>query len=459
MVEAPDPRPSITKFWARNFRSIEYAELELGPLTVLAGPNDSGKSNLMDVLGLLGDTVRLGLETAITRRGGIDSIGRRSPSGRVLGPEVGFRYASSEGTSDYALTIARGRAGDFWVRRESVSVQASDPSVRPLEFAFANGRLVKPNRLRALAHSGSGGGKLDEGVTQAVEPSVAQAASREATLMYKESLLLLLSLPFLDESASHAARTGTTLNPESMVGALREALDSDGDRPTPYTLTGVHIGAQAYLRMTRLYHIFPNSLREPQKVADSHPLTAGGENLASTLREMIQKKSRFLPDLKGALAFAVPGLRDIRVSHVGSYYVVELKHERNGGNDRGSWFDLSRESDGTIRLLALLTALFQDPAPSLIGLEEPELAIHPGAMAVLSDAMKEAATRGQVLVATHSPDLIDRLPIESIRAVTAEGGSTRVDRVAEHQLKSVRQNLFSAGEIHSMEGLQPADAE
>ena len=130
--------------------------------------------------------------------------------------------------------------------------------------------------------------------------------------------------------------------------------------------------------------------------------------------------------------------------------------ERNG---KGSWFDLSYESDGTIRLLAMLTALSQDPAPSVVGLEEPELAIHPGAMAVLSDAMKEAATRGQVLVATHSPDLIDRLPIESIRAVTAEGGSTRVDRVAEHQLKSVRQNLFSAGEIHSMEGLQPADAE
>ena len=90
MVEAPDDRPSITRVWARNFRSIEYAELELGPLTVLAGPNASGKSNLMDVLAFLGDTVRLGLETAITRRGGIDSISRRSPSGRVLSPGVGF---------------------------------------------------------------------------------------------------------------------------------------------------------------------------------------------------------------------------------------------------------------------------------------------------------------------------------------------------------------------------------
>ena len=136
--------------------------------------------------------------------------------------------------------------------------------------------------------------------------------------------------------------------------------------------------------------------------------------------------------------------------------MVELQHERDCGNGKGSWFDLSYESDGTIRLLAMLTALSQDPAPSVVGLEEPELAIHPGAMAVLSDAMKEAATRGQVLVATHSPDLIDRLPIESIRAVTAEGGSTRVGKVAEHQMASVKEDLFSAGELHSMEGLQPA---
>ena len=168
-----------------------------------------------------------------------------------------------------------------------------------------------------------------------------------------------------------------------------------------------------YLGKIGLYHIFPNSLRDPQKMANSHPLSAGGGNLASILRDMIQKKGRFLRDLKGALNFAVPGLQDIRVTRAGSYLVVELSHQREGGTERGTWFDLSQESDGTIRLLAMLTALFQDPAPSLLGLEEPELAIHPGAMAVLADTMKEAALRGQVLVATHSPDLINLLPIHS----------------------------------------------
>ena len=436
MVEEPAPRLLITKVWAKNFRSIEFAELELGSLTVLVGPNASGKSNLMDVLGFLGDAVRLGLETAITRRGGIDSIGRKSPTGEVLGPEVGCRYEFSWGTLDYAVGLMREGKGEYRVKQESARVDPTDPDVRPLEFALTNGRFTKPNLKRTLEQTDSSRTENDGGADHPgiVERLIPKSDGRNIQLMSAESQRLPLLLALLMGS-----RAGEGNNYFPLLHSLNRAGNDLG-----------RVG---------LYHIFPNSLRDPQKVADSHPLATGGENLASTLRDMIQKKSRFLPDLKSALTFAVPGVRDIRVSHAGSYYVVELNHERNGGNERGSWFDLSYESDGSIRLLALLTALLQDPAPSLIGLEEPELAIHPGAMAVLSDTMREAALRGQVLVATHSPDLIDRLPIESIRAVTAEGGSTKVGKITEHQLTSVREGLFSAGELHGMEGLQPAGAE
>ena len=118
MAAEPEPRPMITKVWARNFRSIEHAELELGPLTVLVGPNASGKSNLLDMLGFLSDTARHGLETAITRRGGIDSIGRRSPSGRVLGPEIGFEYETPLGLVSYGFALARRGLGEYRVKRE-----------------------------------------------------------------------------------------------------------------------------------------------------------------------------------------------------------------------------------------------------------------------------------------------------------------------------------------------------
>ena len=435
MVTEPELRQPISKVWARNFRSIEYAELELGPLTVLVGPNASGKSNLLDILGFLADAVRYGLETAITRRGGIDSIGRKSPTGRVLGPEIGFQYVSSGGTLEYSVSLTRLGKGEYRVKREFARLEPTDSGIDPVEFERTAGRVTKPNLKKILKPT-------ESTLTEYRQHSISNVD------------IINLILEKLDDQGLYLI----SADPSEATSLL--SFD-----PFQSNLAGGRYGFSLHLALVNareslgkigMYHIFPNSLRDPQKVADSHPLATGGENLASALWDMLQKKRRFLPDLKAALTFAVPGVTDIRVVSAGSYYVVELNHERDGGSTKGSWFDLSQESDGTIRLLAMLTTLFQDPAPSLIGLEEPELAIHPGAMAVLADTMQEAALRGQVLVATHSPDLINLLPIESIRAVTAEDGSTRVGKVAGHQMKSVRDNLFLPGELHSMEGLQPA---
>lgn len=439
MVEESEYHPTISKVWAKNFRSIESTELELDPLTVLVGPNAAGKSNLMDIFGFLSDIARLGLETAITHRGGIDSVGRKSPSGRILGPEIGCEFDLPWGRLKYSVALARSARGEYRLRREHAKLELNDSDAHPPEFLFINGRLRRPN-LRRLLNQQESKTNEDEGSARIQVNDVDQLlanADRQDSQMMSAEFSPAISVAIFALPSSRPLDLGQDPNLQLYV-ALREAKE--------------------LLEEICLYHVFPNSLRDPQRMAESHPLEVGGENLASTLREMIQKKSRFLPDLKYALSFAVPGVNGLRVSQAGSYYVVELKHERDGGTDRGSWFDLSHESDGTIRLLAMLTALFQDPSPSLIGLEEPELAIHPGAMAVLSDTMVEASLRGRVLVATHSPELIDRLPIESIRAVTAEEGSTKVGKVADHQLESVRENLFTAGELHSMEGLQPVES-
>ena len=431
MATESEPRPTITKVWAKNFRSIEYAELELGPLTVLVGPNASGKSNLLDVLGFLADAARLGLEAAITRRGGIGSIGRRSPDGRVLAPEIGFQVELGKGTLEYSVSLmTRGNVG-YRVKREYAKLEPTTSRPAPCEIEVVNGRLIKPD-LNQIARN-----------SESTSPDLVRAFNRiikEETGPLNPNLL-----------SERVAEYGLLI-------ALADTVTEPVENNSYVNLGFVLNTARIFWGEISVYHIFPNSLRAPQKMAESHPLAAGGENLASTLRDMILNKNRFLPDLKHGMNYAAPDIRDVRVKKAGSYYVVELYHKTDPDGKRGVWLDLSYESDGAIRMLAMLAAIFQEPSPSLICLEEPEMALHPGAMIVLAEDLKEAALRGQVVVATHSPDLINLLPLDSIRAVTAEGGSTKVGKVAEHQLKSVRDNLFLPGELHSMEGLQPAGA-
>ena len=427
----------ITKLWARNFRSIESTELELDPLTVLVGQNASGKSNLLDIAGFLGDIARYSLEAAVTRRGGMGSIGRRYPDDSVATLEIGLRQevpnAYAERAVEYGFELIGRGESDYRIKREFAKLVSLETHRKLAEVEITDGRLTLP--------------KFDDLDQQPLVTDAGRSQPRFSTIRN------ILMEEFGDYDLQLIPARPSRVS--SLVAVMMSGI-STSDQDSHFRLHAALERLKEKLSEIRLYHIFPNSLREPQKVAESHPLDVRGENLASTLKDMEQKGNRFLPELKKALNYAVPGICDIRVSSAGSYNVIELKHAGDSPTDREMWFDLSYESDGTVRLLAMLTALFQEPALALIGLEEPELAIHPGAMAVLADTMQEAASRGQILVTTHSPDLINRIPVENIRAVSSESGSTNVDRVSDDQMNSIMDGLFLPGELHSMEGLEPA---
>ena len=98
-TEAKTPR--ISKIWAKNFRSIENLELELGPLTVLVGPNASGKSNIVDVFRFASDAVRDGLDSALTARKGDHAARRYSPRRRSTDVTIGLSFDDESGSVIY----------------------------------------------------------------------------------------------------------------------------------------------------------------------------------------------------------------------------------------------------------------------------------------------------------------------------------------------------------------------
>lgn len=208
---------------------------------------------------------------------------------------------------------------------------------------------------------------------------------------------------------------------------------------------------RSYLRGVNFCTIFPNTLREPQKPSPQKQLTEHGDNLASIVRRL--RETRYFQSLKNALNSVIGGIMDVRVRQIGGFLVTELQHDMGGGNS--AWFDLSQESDGTLRILGVLVAVYQPPRlGNCLAIEEPELTLHPGALGVLSDVLSEASGRGQLLITTQSPDLISRFSADNLRVVEKEHGITHIGPVDKTQRKAVEDQLFTTGDLLRIEGLR-----
>lgn len=124
-------------------------------------------------------------------------------------------------------------------------------------------------------------------------------------------------------------------------------------------------------------------------------------------------------------------------------------------------FSLSQESDGFRRYYAHLLAMYQTPSKQVLMFEEPENGICPGALRNLAEEFRSAADngRGQVLLSTQSPDLLDGFDAESIRVVEADGkGFTQISPLDPDQLQAVKDQLLEPGELITVDQARPASA-
>ena len=216
----------------------------------------------------------------------------------------------------------------------------------------------------------------------------------------------------------------------------------------------------AFSRMG-FYNLNLNKIRDLQ---DSDPgvlLLSDGSNLTSVFSQLSPTVKR---DIEEYLELVAPDLREVDVKTFGSKLALAFRQKITGDGYQGQFY-ANNMSDGTLRALGILVALLQgeydtQKRVSLVGIEEPELALHPGAVAVLLDGLRDAAHRTQVIVTTHSPDLLDdkHLDVESILAVEAHDGDTVIAQVDEASRSVVQDRLFTAGELLRSNQLQPDPA-
>ena len=217
---------------------------------------------------------------------------------------------------------------------------------------------------------------------------------------------------------------------------------------------------EAFSRMG-FYSLNLDKIKDVQAPDPGDLLTRDGSNLASVFKQLSPSvKER----IKEYLAAIVPSVDKIEARKYGPKEGLVFTQKVAKAKDPRRFLANSM-SDGTLRALGILVALFQrnnNPKKRvlLVGIEEPEGALHPAAAGVLLDALREAAGQTQIIISSHSPDLLDdkELDPESILAVEARDGITVIADIDEAGRSAVRDRLYTTGELLRLHQLQPDTA-
>jgi predicted ATPase len=208
----------------------------------------------------------------------------------------------------------------------------------------------------------------------------------------------------------------------------------------------------------RVYSIEPGKLRDMQEPDSGVALRPDGANVTSVLKEIERQSSEDFKRISEILATIVPNTTAVRVKKHGKNLALQFTQEW-GASDRPKRlnFEGFSMSDGTLRAIGLLAAVFQRPHPSLIAVEEPEATIHPGALESVLDLLRYASKKMQVVVTTHSPELLDAKWItdQHIRLVEWVDGATRVVALSEANQRALQAHLAGAGELLRTNALEP----
>lgn len=251
-----------------------------------------------------------------------------------------------------------------------------------------------------------------------------------------------------------------------------ELRASPPELPPPSYRDRLHLGLAAGLPAFRplfdalsqmgFYNLNPEVIRDAQIPDTGEILRRDGSNLASVLGRIQEEDKQGYEDILALLACIVPGVKRVETKQVGKKEILEFR-QKVGRNKNPWYFTADSMSDGTLRALGLLTALHQctpkgTASMPLVGIEEPENAVHPGAAQVLRDAFNQASRHTQVIATSHSPELLDDKGVspDSVLAVHIENGETVIGPLKDADKQAVRDRLFTVGELMRSKVFEPA---
>jgi predicted ATPase len=210
--------------------------------------------------------------------------------------------------------------------------------------------------------------------------------------------------------------------------------------------------ASQVLQSMQTVEINPTRVGALQEPSSTREFESDGSNVASIFEYLgLAERSELIDEL----AAIIPGIERIEVRRLADKVTLSFFQDTGTGIRE---FLAKQMSDGTLRAFGILLATLQERRPSLLIIEEPEIAIHLGALRTLVDILRQQSEYSQVLLTTHSADIIDSLDIDSLRVVWSDAGASHISHVASHSIESVRKGLITPGELLRSDSLDVATA-
>ena len=383
----------------RFIRSIRLANLlsfgpdgmqiELGPLNVLIGPNASGKSNLIETISLL-KSLPIDLQEPLRRGGGASEWmwkGEGAQGGASLDVAVGGTVGN------YLLGVGPIR---HYLRFAPTGYA---PMVMLLEEFIEDGELLGQQPGGSEFYSYNLGGKPSFGGQQ-------------------------LSLPIAPSEQNTEAEK---IDPGQSILAQRRD-------PGGYPQITLLAWSYMLIKMYRKWNLSRSSVpRLPQRSDEPGDfLLEDARNLGMVLNHLENQTGNPLNRIEQFMRECHPGVQRISTK-VDSGTVQVFIHEKGFASP----VPAIRISDGMLRYLCLLTVLLHPNPPPLICIEEPEIGLHPDVIHIVGQVLKDAATRTQLIVTTHSDLLVSELSDtpESVIICERDAGGTHMHRLDPDKLK------------------------
>ena len=179
-------------------------------------------------------------------------------------------------------------------------------------------------------------------------------------------------------------------------------------------------------------------------VEDNNQLLSHGGNLAAVLHRLEREDIKRFELICKHIGRILPGFDRFEIEE--SYGKVLLRWKARGMDKT---FGAHLTSDGSLRFFALVTLLNlpTEMLPDVLLLDEPELGLHPAAIALVGGMIKALAKERQVIVATQSPLLVDAFDLDEIFVLDMEDGRTEFCKLALDDYRVWLDESFTSGEL------------